>query len=113
MSKYRKREAWLELFSRWESSGLRAVDFCRREGICDKYFSLRQRQLGWRKGQSPANPVPGPAFATLRLEPSAMVAVSPGTLILRRGDCELHLPASLPEAQLRCILHEVFSHAVV
>lgn len=115
MSKYRNREAWLALFSRWESSGLRAVDFCRREGVCAKYFSLRQRQLGWSKGQSSASPMSTrSAFAALRIEqPVSAPASPPMALILRRGDCELHLPASLSEAQLRCILREVFSHAVV
>lgn len=118
MSKHRNRQAWLALFSRWESSGLRAVDFCRREGVSSQYFSQRQRQLGWSKGQSPVsltNPAnTGPAFAPVRVMRCAPEAVPPtAVLILRRGDCELHLPASLPEAQLRCILREVFSHAVV
>lgn len=112
MSKYRNRQAWLDLFSRWESSGLRAVDFCRREGVCSKYFSVRQRQLGWRQGR-PVIPVSaGSAFVPLRVETPALQP-PPAALILRRGDCELHLPASLPEAQLRCILREVFCHAVV
>lgn len=41
----RTSEQWLALFSAHAQSGQPAAVFCREQGVCPKYFSLRRRQL--------------------------------------------------------------------
>jgi hypothetical protein len=49
MSKtYRSKEQWIELFQAHKESGLTAAEFCRQQGINDRYFSQRQKDLGFR-----------------------------------------------------------------
>lgn len=43
--KRRSREAWHALFQAQATSGVTAAAFCREQGVCPKYFSLRRRQL--------------------------------------------------------------------
>lgn len=43
----RSQAQWFELFARHEKSGLNSATFCRNEGLCAKYFSLRKKQLNW------------------------------------------------------------------
>ena len=50
MSKtYRSKEQWQQLFQAHKESGLTAAEFCRQQGINDRYFSQRQKDLGFRK----------------------------------------------------------------
>ncbi|MBK8187774.1 MAG: IS66 family insertion sequence element accessory protein TnpB [Cellvibrio sp.] len=41
----RNKEQWLSLFQSQSQSGLSAAEFCNQQGLCDKYFSLRKKQL--------------------------------------------------------------------
>ena len=41
----RNKEQWLSLFQQQTESGLSATDFCKQQELCDKYFSLRKKQL--------------------------------------------------------------------
>lgn len=41
----RNKEQWLSLFQSQMQSGLSAAEFCKQQGLCDKYFSLRKQQL--------------------------------------------------------------------
>ncbi len=41
----RSKTQWQELIEQQKSSGLSAAEFCRRNSISAKYFSLRKRQL--------------------------------------------------------------------
>ena len=41
----RTPEQWQTLFAAQQASGLSQAQFCKREGLCSKYFSLRRRQL--------------------------------------------------------------------
>lgn len=43
--KRRSSAQWCTLFQEQQGSGLNATAFCRAQGICPKYFSLRRRQL--------------------------------------------------------------------
>ncbi len=43
----RSKEDWLGLFKKHEASGLSAVQFCRDENLCTRYFSKRKGQLNW------------------------------------------------------------------
>lgn len=43
--KRRSEEEWRALFAAQAVSGMTAVAFCREQGLCPKYFSLRRRQL--------------------------------------------------------------------
>ena len=41
----RTQGQWQALFEQQQDSGLNAAAFCRAQGICPRYFSLRRRQL--------------------------------------------------------------------
>lgn len=41
----RNKEQWLTLFQQQTESGLSATEFCKQHALCDKYFSLRKKQL--------------------------------------------------------------------
>ena len=43
--KRRSQAQWRALFEQQQSSGQTAAAFCRGQGLCPKYFSLRRRQL--------------------------------------------------------------------
>lgn len=45
----RSKAEWLRLIEEHQNSGLSAVEFCRRNGVNPKYFSVRQRQLSKAK----------------------------------------------------------------
>jgi len=44
----RSKADWRVLFQEHESSGLTAAEFCRRQSLCPKHFSVRKRQLNWK-----------------------------------------------------------------
>jgi cell fate regulator YaaT (PSP1 superfamily) len=41
----RSTEQWLSLFQQQTESGLSAAEFCKQQGLCDKHFSLRKKQI--------------------------------------------------------------------
>ena len=41
----RTPEQWQALFAAQQASGLNQAQFCKREGLCPKHFSLRRKQL--------------------------------------------------------------------
>lgn len=41
----RTPEQWKALFAAQKTSGLNQAQFCKREGLCPKHFSLRRKQL--------------------------------------------------------------------
>ena len=41
----RTPEQWQALFAAHQASGLNQAQFCKREGLCPKHFSLRRKQL--------------------------------------------------------------------
>ena len=41
----RTAEQWQALFVAQQASGLNQAQFCKREGLCPKHFSLRRKQL--------------------------------------------------------------------
>lgn len=41
----RSKEQWRLLFQQQTESGLSAAEFCNQHELCDKYFSLRKKQL--------------------------------------------------------------------
>jgi hypothetical protein len=41
----RTKTEWCELIEQQKASGLSAAEFCRRESLNPKYFSLRKKQL--------------------------------------------------------------------
>jgi hypothetical protein len=44
----RDKNQWLKLFKKHEKSGLTITEFCFNEGVNNKYFSLRRKQLGYK-----------------------------------------------------------------
>ena len=45
MKKRRSKQQWLELIQEQKNSGLSIAEFCRREGLQDKYFYKRKSDL--------------------------------------------------------------------
>jgi len=45
----RSKAEWLKLIEDHQNSGLSTVEFCRRNDVNPKYFSVRQRQLSKAK----------------------------------------------------------------
>lgn len=43
---HRSAKEWRALFGAQARSGLTAAAFCREQGLCPKYFSLRKKELG-------------------------------------------------------------------
>ena len=41
----RTPDQWHTLFAAQQASGLNQAQFCQREGLCPKHFSLRRKQL--------------------------------------------------------------------
>jgi len=41
----RTPEQWQALFAEHQASGLSQAQFCKQQGLCPKYFSVRRKQL--------------------------------------------------------------------
>lgn len=83
----RSVDDWSALFEAQVRGGLTAAQFCREQGLCPKYFSLRKRMQGAREKEGTA---PSPF---VRVEPVAEPrpdAPSP-RVRLRLGRCEWEL----------------------
>ena len=87
MSK-RTADQWRELFVTHKESGLSAAAFCREQGLCPKYFSLRRKQLGPVKTTLPSKPAP-PSF--IRAE----VSLPDIPIELTWREARLRLPANV------------------
>jgi hypothetical protein len=46
----RTKSEWYELIEQQKTSGLSAAEFCRRNSVNPKYFSLRKKQLADSRG---------------------------------------------------------------
>jgi hypothetical protein len=85
--KRRTQAQWQALIDEQAQSGLTAVEFCRRRGINDNYFSLRKNSL-------------------LRVEPKsagfavARVTASLSMIEVKTGHAVIHIPASQPAVWL-------------
>ena len=98
--KRRSSAQWHALFQAQQTSGQTAAAFCREQGICPKYFSLRRRQL-----LGTASSAALPAVSAF-----VPVAVSrPGeapALEVRWGDVwQLRVPTSVAPRWLAELLH--------
>lgn len=76
--KKRTTPEWLALFELQAGSGLSQARFCKEQGLCPKYFSLRKRQLaeahasGFIQLQRDVNDVASPAGMELRVQVDQM-----------------------------------------
>ena len=97
--KRRSPAQWHALFQEQQSSGLNATAFCRAQGICPKYFSLRRRQLsdGTASGAEAVS-----AFVPVALQRAAEAL----TLEVRLGaTLQLRVPPSVSPQWLAALLH--------
>ena len=93
----RSREQWEVLFSEQVASGLSAQQFCRKQSLCARYFSLRKKQLrGSALSSLPVVPVV-PGFVRVQKAGVAAGPDGPGRVVLRHGRSELELQAISPE----------------
>ena len=84
---YRKKQDWIALFEQHHKSGLSAAEFCRRQGVCDRYFSKRKRELDW----SPVLKKSAPFVKLTTAQPQT----SHAELTLKAGQLELSLNTSV------------------
>ena len=97
--KRRTQAQWRALFQQQQSSGLNAAAFCRAQGVCPKYFSLRRRQL-FDSAASGAEAVSAfvPVVVSRPVEPPA--------LEVRLGEAlHLRVPMSVAPHWLAELLH--------
>ena len=80
--KKRTKEEWEVLFTAQEQSGLSVAAFCREQGLCNKYFGLRRKQLGWQVSQR-CN-----VFSEVTIETSESL-IPMTSMVLRTGDSQL------------------------
>lgn len=81
----RTPEQWQALVQQQATSGLSAVDFCRRHQLDAQYFSKRKRSL---QAQAAS---PGGAFVKVQL--ASPQAVSVTTMVLHYRHTQLHVSA--------------------
>ena len=89
------RQEWAERLSRFDSSGLSVLDFCRAEAIVPQSFYYWKRKLA-----DPAAAPPAPDFLPVRLASAPTVEiVLPGGATLRLSPgCDLAFVRSLIDA---------------
>lgn len=90
----RTKAQWQALIEEQQSSGLIPAEFCRRQGVNAKYFSLRKKQLNQGTGEF-VKVVPRPQKATR----SAVNSIK-----LRVIEVELPLQVNSPSAPLSSLL---------
>lgn len=96
--KRRTPEQWRALFIEHEQSGLSAAAFCRERGLEPKYFSLRRKQLGARKGVEGAS-----VFA-----PVSVTAPSAAMIEIQlNGEVHLRVPTTVSPRWLSELLHQL------
>lgn len=64
----RSEDEWRSLFAAHRASGLSANAFCRQQGLCSKYFSLRRQQLEDEPGPALAEKKELPAFVPVSIK---------------------------------------------
>ena len=82
---------WQALFEQHAGSGLSAAAYCREQGLCPKYFSLRRKQLSGGSSSTaqkkPKTQAKATAFVSARLRPDAKEHIT-----IRFGEIEVNLP---------------------
>ena len=85
---------WQALFEQHAASGLSAAAFCRGQGLCPKYFSLRRKQLRGElsaaKQKQPKQRAKAPAFVLAKRQLEAKAHIT-----LRFGEIEVRLPSQV------------------
>ena len=76
----RTKAQWRELIVQQQSSGLSAAEFCRRNEVNAKYFSLRKQQLA------------GDAMPFVQVTPSSVSQIAPVAQSIKLRIIELDLP---------------------
>ena len=87
----RSTTEWQALFEQHAASGLSAAAFCREQGLCSNYFSLRRKQLSGELSDSirkkPKPQARVTAFVTARFRSDATERIA-----VRFGEIEIHSP---------------------
>lgn len=91
----RSAEEWRTLFAQQAASGLSAAQFCKEQGLCNKHFSVRKKQLG----VADKDPVMGfvRAVRVRASKPKVSVKQDSG-LVIRCGQCLLQFE-SMPSPE--------------
>ena len=99
----RTQAEWRALFQAQTESGLTAAAFCREQGVCPKYFSVRRRQL---MGESVPRSKRSVESAFMPVVLPGTVAM--GTLEVRVGaEVQLRVPASVSAQWLAELLQRL------
>jgi hypothetical protein len=89
----RTKAQWRELITQQQASGLNAAEFCRRNGVNAKYFSLRKQQLG------------GADKSFVQVRPSRVGQITPVAQSIKLRVIELDLPAAAVIESLALLLN--------
>lgn len=89
----RTKTQWRELIIQQQTSGLSAAEFCRRNSVNAKYFSLRKQQLGDA----------GKSFVQVR--PSRVSQIAPAAQSIKLRVIELNLPQAAVVESLALLLN--------
>ena len=71
---------WLDLITRWKTSGQSVAAFCAARGVSQASFYAWRQRLAGHTSKSDDSPTPAATFAAVRVVPDATVEV-----ILRTG----------------------------
>lgn len=96
----RSKEQWLQLFEQQAQSGLSSNRFCKEQGLCPKYFSLRRKQLlsGARQEKL------GAQNAFVKASRQSPVPETIPTLVIQHGRSQIILPSNIDTCWLASLL---------
>lgn len=89
----RTKAQWRELVTQQQESGLNAAEFCRRNGVNAKYFSLRKKQVG------------GTAKSFVQVRPSSASQIAPAAQSIKLRVIEIDLPQEAVLESLALLLN--------
>ena len=85
----RSEQDWRDLFAAQVASGISAQQFCKKNDLCPKHFSLRKKQLAWNEFSLSAF-VPVVAVKKSPASAAPVMTTTPAALVLRHNTCACH-----------------------
>jgi len=102
---------WQILFEKYAASGLSAAAFCREQGLCPKYFSLRRKQLRDESSGTKQKPVLVPSRIKIKTQdklnafvPASIRPDVKDVIHIRLGELTVSLPMRVEAQWLSCLL---------
>ena len=100
----RTPDQWRALFAAHDESDLTAAAFCREQGLCPKYFSVRRRQLNAGSVPTSKPKASQPAFTPVSMP---VIPNSPMIEIRLSDGVQLHVPLAVSPQWLGTLLQQL------